>query len=136
MSSSPNMLQDVADFHELVLNSTPMPAPTLVSTEYCLERMRFLSEELEEFSESAMVGDIVGVADALADLIYVALGTAHHMGMPFDDIWRAVHEANMRKVRGATKRGNEVDAMKPLGWVGPERAIARALSTALSTAGS
>lgn len=128
MNSSPNMFQDVADFHEHVLNTHPQSAPSLVDPDYCLERIRFLSEELTELTDSAMVGDIVGVADALADLVYVALGTAHMMAMPFDEIWRAVHEANMRKVRGTTKRGNNVDAMKPLGWVGPEAAITRALS--------
>jgi len=68
-----------------------------------------------------------GVADALADLVYVALGTAYKMGLPFDSIWQAVQAANMRKVAGPTKRGNKVDACKPEGWVGPETAIARAI---------
>jgi len=76
----------------------------------------------------------VGVADALADVIYVALGTAYRMGLPFDEIWGAVQAANMRKVRGLTKRGNKVDAMKPAGWVGPEAEIARAIGSALDHA--
>jgi len=122
------MLRDVADFHELILNDYADVTPSLVSEEYCLERARFIHEELTEFAEATNSGDIVGAADALADIVYVALGTAYKMGLPFDEIWQAVQSANMHKVRGMTKRGNKIDAVKPEGWVGPEAAIARAIN--------
>lgn len=122
-----SMCKDVADFHEMILQDHGENYPSLVSLEYCVERSRFLAEELDEFAIAAGDANIVGLADALADLVYVALGTAYKMGLPFDDIWAAVHEANMRKVSGQTKRGNRIDAMKPVGWVGPEAAIARAI---------
>lgn len=122
------MCKDVADFHEHILGDFAPAAPTLVSQEYCIERMRFLHEELTEFAEATEAGDIVKTADALADIVYVALGTAHKMGLPFDEIWNAVHAANMRKVAGQTSRGNKVDARKPEGWVPPEAAIARAIN--------
>jgi predicted HAD superfamily Cof-like phosphohydrolase len=122
------MLRDVADFHELILNDYAETPPTLISAEYCMERARFLAEELTEFAQAQADGDIVGVADALADLVYVALGTAYKMGLPFEEIWQAVQSANMQKVRGIGKRGNKVDAVKPAGWVGPEAAIARAIN--------
>ena len=122
-----SMCKDVADFDEKILQDHGENYPSLVSLEYCVERSRFLAEELDEFAIAAGEANIVGLADALADLVYVALGTAYKMGLPFDDIWAAVHEANMRKVSGQTKRGNRVDAMKPVGWVGPEAAIARAI---------
>jgi len=119
-----SMLDDVVCFHNHVLELTPPSSPTLVSQEFCLERFRFMTEELDEFIEASMHGDIVGIADALADIIYVALGTAHQMGLPFQAIWDHVHRANMRKVRGATKRGSSIDARKPEGWVSPEAGIA------------
>jgi len=122
------MLRDVADFHELIRNDYADITPSLVSEEYCLERARFIHEELTEFVEATNSGDIVGAADALADIVYVALGTAYKMGLPFDEIWQAVQSANMHKVRGMTKRGNKIDAVKPEGWVGPEAAIARAIN--------
>lgn len=131
MPSTNNMCKDVADFHELILKDPASGTPTLISAEYCMERARFLMEELTELCEAANTGDIVGVADALADFVYVALGTAYKMNLPFDAIWSAVHAANMRKVAGATKRGNKVDAMKPEGWVGPEAAIAQAIQQGL-----
>lgn len=125
-----NMLKDVEDFHTLILGVEPPATPTLISEEFCMERTRFLAEELTEFAEASASGDIVGVADALADIVYVALGTSIQMGLPWDEIWAAVQSANMRKVSGPTKRGNKVDAMKPAGWVGPEAAIARAIQRA------
>lgn len=127
----PSTFDDVAAFHELILQTYAEPMPSLISAEYCIERARFLHEELDEFCTASNTGDIVGVADALADLVYVALGTAYKMGLPFDKIWSAVHAANMRKVAGQTKRGNKVDAKKPEGWVGPEAEIARAINAKL-----
>lgn len=131
MSSTCDLMQDVVDFHEIILDVYAPSTPTLRSSEYCVERTRFLAEELTEFSDAAAKGDLVGVSDALADIVYVALGTAHMMGLPFEDIWRAVQSANMNKRRGITKRGNAIDAVKPEGWVGPEAAIARALGRKL-----
>lgn len=134
MHSTHSMMRDVADFHELILNDPTNNTPTLLSAEYCTERTKFMYEELSEFIESAQDGNIVGVADALADIVYVALGTAYKMGLPWDEIWAAVQSANMRKVRGTTKRGNKVDAAKPEGWVGPEAAIARAITRSMDNA--
>ena len=134
MSSMSSMLRDVAEFHEHILNDPAEESPSLVSAEYCVARTAFMHEELSEFIISATDGDIVGVADALADIVYVALGTAYKMGLPFEEIWAAVQSANMRKVRGTTKRGNAVDARKPDGWVGPEAVIARAIARSMDDA--
>lgn len=124
---SKDLFDDVAVFHEGILGDFASPLPTMVSPEYVHERLKFMVEELDEFINAEEAGDIVEMADAIADLVYVALGTAYRMGLPFPEIWDAVHAANMRKVRGETKRGNKVDAMKPVGWVGPETEIARAI---------
>ena len=134
MNSIHNMLNDVADFHELILKDPAEQVPTLISAEYCVERVSFLHEELTELMDAAQEGNIVGVSDALADIVYVALGTAYKMGLPFDEIWAAVQSANMHKVAGPTRRGNKVDAMKPPTWIGPEAAIARAINRKLMCA--
>ena len=127
----PDMFQDVSDFHRRVLQQPQAETPSLISRELIVERWRFLQEELDEFIDAGFKGDMVGAADGLADIIYVALGTMYIMNLPADSIWRAVHEANMRKVSGPTKRGNKYDAMKPPGWVGPENAIAEAIGEAI-----
>lgn len=125
------LFKDVALFHEVILHDFASPTPSMVSAEYVEERIKFLLEELEEFMAATRDGNMVDTADALADIIYVALGTAYKMGLPFDEIWNAVQAANMRKQRGMTSRGNKVDAIKPEGWVGPEAEIARAIAVKL-----
>ena len=123
----PSMFDDINEFHEQIIQLEKPAHVGLVSDEFILERTRFLSEELEEFATAGMAGDMVGVADALADIVYVALGTAWQMGIPFQAVWDVVHSANMKKVRGITKRGNKNDAAKPEGWQSPEPAIAAIL---------
>jgi predicted HAD superfamily Cof-like phosphohydrolase len=121
------MFDDVAVFHKQILNQAPAESPSLISRAFILERTRFMQEELDEFTQAGFEGAMTAAADGLADIVYVAIGTAYLMGLPFDAIWNAVQAANMRKVRGKTSRGNEFDAAKPPGWVGPERDISAAI---------
>lgn len=122
---------DVAEFHHQVLG-IESTAPTWETPNSLDERYEFMREELEEFGEAVNAEDMVKAADALADLVYVALGTAHQMGLPFDEIWAAVHKANMQKMRGIGKRGMVYDAVKPPEWVGPEAEIYAAIYAAAS----
>lgn len=88
-------------------------------------RLKFILEEAAEFAAAHAAGDIVGVADALADLIYVAAGSAHFLGLPLDDVWREVQRANMAKVRAESaadprsKRRHAMDVVKPENWIAP-----------------
>ena len=122
------LLKDVETFQRDITGIEPANTLTLVNPEYVVARANFMDEEVREFVDAAMGGDMVGVADALADVIYVAVGTASSMGIPLDKVWDVVHAANMKKVKGMTKRGIANDAVKPAGWVGPEKAIAAILA--------
>lgn len=91
------------------------------------ERVEFMQEELDEFVDASGLTnqnydsqDLAKQADALVDLVYVALGTAVMMGLPWDWLWDDVHRANMMKERGVTHRGHAVDVKKPPGWKGPQ----------------
>jgi predicted HAD superfamily Cof-like phosphohydrolase len=88
---------------------------------------RFLMEELSELMKAHEKQNLVDAADALADLAYVTMGCAHHMGINLPDILRIVHSFNMYKEPGTTSRGYLQDAIKPPGWQGPEEMIALAL---------
>lgn len=88
-----------------------------------LERVKFHFEEAsEEFAKAAAAQDMALMADALVDAVYVLKGSAVMLGLTsvWSKLWNDVHEANMRKVPGATHRGNLVDVKKPPGWVGPQ----------------
>jgi hypothetical protein len=75
------------------------PAPRLLSPEEAKFRIKFLREELEEFEEGVREGDLAKCADALVDLVYVALGTAHMQMLPWDELFAEVQRANMTKER-------------------------------------
>lgn len=100
-------------------------APSLLDKDTLDFRIGFLREELQEFEESAGRDDLEGMADALVDIVYIALGTAHMMGLPWQRLWDSVQEANMAKRMAKpdgsdSKRGSPLDVVKPPGWVGPD----------------
>jgi len=87
-------------------------------------RLRFLKEELEELTIAYATNDQEGIADALVDLVYVALGTAHLHGFPWEMLFYEVHSANMKKERATraedSSRGSTHDVIKPFGWTKPD----------------
>lgn len=112
-------------------------APTLLTSAEASYFARFIMEELSEFLKAHEERDLVGVSDAIVDLIYVALGSAHAMGLPFEKLFNIVHQANMEKVPAndlqRSKRGAQYDVVKPLGWEAPETKISIALATHKNT---
>lgn len=128
---------DVRSFHRRFdLPHHPHTEPGILAEDVFEFRLKFLKEELLEFEEAHREGHVVNAADAIADLVYVALGTAHLMGLPFDAIWSEVQRANMAKVRATgaddarSKRGHGLDVVKPEGWRPPDHnpAVRAALS--------
>lgn len=61
-------------------------------------RMDLLDEEVSELHEAVEKGDIVKISDAIADITYVAVGTAVAYGIPFDAVFAEVHRSNMTKI--------------------------------------
>jgi len=62
--------------------------------------------------------DIEGIADGLADLIVVAIGTAQAYGIDLRPVFDEVHAANMRKLDGPKRADGK--QLKPEGWKGPD----------------
>ena len=61
-------------------------------------RYELIREELEELKEAMDEKDIVGVADALSDLLYVVYGAGHSFGIDLDNCFNEVHRSNMSKL--------------------------------------
>jgi predicted HAD superfamily Cof-like phosphohydrolase len=61
-------------------------------------RVALLEEEVGEFVAASEKGDLVGIADALADIVYVIYGTALTYGIDLDSVLREVHRSNMSKL--------------------------------------
>lgn len=122
-----DLFQDVGDFHrKFDLPSFPEVGPAFIDGSAFEFRYKFLEEELAELLEAYNDRDLAKVLDALVDLVYVALGTAHLFGLPFNEAWAAVQRANLQKERAASasdprsKRGHQLDVVKPAGWQPPD----------------
>ena len=76
------------------------------------QRVSLILEEAAEVCESLAKGDVVELADGLADLIYVVIGTAVAYGLPISELFDEVHRSNMTKnvcdeplLKGKTSKG-------------------------------
>lgn len=74
-------------------------------TEECMELIDALGLHTGDGVISVGPPDVVKVADALADLLYVTVGAALEWGIPLDRVFAEVHRSNMTKTPG-TKRGD------------------------------
>ena len=63
-------------------------------------RMDLIEEEVGELNEAIFdaSGDLVEVADALADILYVVYGAGHAFGIDLDKCFSEVHRSNMSKL--------------------------------------
>ncbi len=61
-------------------------------------RVDLLVEEVREFADATAQRDLVGIADALADIVYVAYGAAVTYGINLDAALHEVHRSNMSKL--------------------------------------
>ena len=61
-------------------------------------RYELIREELEELREGLDKRDIVEIADALTDLLYVVYGAGHSFGINLDECFEEVHNSNMSKL--------------------------------------
>jgi len=61
-------------------------------------RQALLDEEVDELRAAVAAGDVVGIADALADIVYIVSGTAHAYGIDLDAVTTEVHRSNMTKL--------------------------------------
>lgn len=61
-------------------------------------RYDLIKEELEELFEAMGEKDIVGVADALTDILYVTYGAGHAFGIDLDACFDEVQRSNMSKL--------------------------------------
>ena len=87
---------DVAKFHHAggqLVHSTPTVPPPDVGR----LRQRLIREECDEVCTALDEGNLVQIADGIADAVYVLLGTAVSCGIDMAPVWQAVQQANMAK---------------------------------------
>jgi len=86
----------VRDFHErfgLPRNDSPA-WPGEVAHRL---RVNLIEEELAELRNAGETHDLVEIADALGDLLYVVYGTAVTYGIDLEPVFSEIHRSNMSK---------------------------------------
>jgi len=61
-------------------------------------RIDLIREELDELTEAMKNKDLLEVADALTDILYVAYGAGHAFGIDLDKCFEEVQNSNMSKL--------------------------------------
>ena len=61
-------------------------------------RIDLIKEELDELSEAMKNKDLLEVADALTDILYVTYGAGHAFGIDLDKCFEEVQNSNMSKL--------------------------------------
>ena len=61
-------------------------------------RIDLIKEELEELTEALQKKDLLEVADALTDILYVTYGAGHAFGINLDACFNEVQNSNMSKL--------------------------------------
>jgi predicted HAD superfamily Cof-like phosphohydrolase len=116
-----NWYNDVKDFH-IAFGQRVGQSP-LIPEDYNERdlRINLLEEEFKEYINAEEKNDITEIADALADIIYIACGTAVSYGIPLDKVFAEVHRSNMAKlVDGKPIYREDGKVMKPAGWTPPD----------------
>jgi predicted HAD superfamily Cof-like phosphohydrolase len=92
-------LQQLWDFQSSY-NQVRNIKPTLIEPDDYYLRYRLGKEELVEYLEACNNDDLVEVTDALADQLYILLGTmiAHGMQDIIENVFNEVHRSNMSKL--------------------------------------
>jgi len=116
------MKKQIADIKQFqtIFGFNVQPEPVIPSEDVEVLRNSLLVEEVEELWEASRNGDIVEVADAITDILYIVLGTACEYGVidKLEECWDLVHQNNMGKVHpdGTIKRREDGKILKPEGF--------------------
>lgn len=98
----------------------------------CIREGSMIEEELAELGTAYREEDLVGEADALADIIFVAVGSLYKLCQgdknKFERIMEAVIYANNSKSSSKNEQGK---ITKPEDFVGPEEVIKEVLNDQL-----
>ncbi len=95
-----NKIKAVHDFHEAFgLGIEDSPTVNL-SSEKLMLRFNLMAEENEEYLEAAKNNDLVEVADALGDMLYILCGTILEHGMQYkiEEVFTEIQRSNMSKL--------------------------------------
>ena len=93
-------IQSVREFHDaFLIENQDAPVAAIAEKDYLL-RHRLMMEENDEYLAAAKDGDLVEVADALGDMLYILCGTIlkHGMQDKIVEVFEEIQRSNMSKL--------------------------------------
>lgn len=125
MIEKPDVFGDVLEFTKAFAPDQILPSPGNPTDDIISLRLNLVNEECDELCDACSEYDLIGIADALADLQYVLNGMAIAFGIDLRRVHTEVHRANMTKTGGVRREDGKV--LKPANWNAPD--IERILET-------
>jgi predicted HAD superfamily Cof-like phosphohydrolase len=94
-----NKLKSVAEFHEVFKIGNAEEITLLEEKDYTL-RYNLIKEENDEYLDACKNKDIVEIADALGDQLYILCGTIlkHGLQHKIEEVFDEIHRSNMSKL--------------------------------------
>lgn len=92
-------LDSVKEFHEKFKQNNGF-SPTLITEEEATLRHKIMIEEVDEYMDAVKDKDMVGIADALGDQLYILCGTIlkHGMHNIIEQVFDEIHASNLSKL--------------------------------------
>jgi predicted HAD superfamily Cof-like phosphohydrolase len=99
MSRLYEKIKSVEEFHN-VFKIGNAPEMTLISEKDYTLRYNLIKEENEEYLEACKNGDMIEIADALGDQLYILFGTIlkHGLQHKIEEVYDEIHRSNMSKL--------------------------------------
>ncbi len=93
MSNFEKVKKFMETFGQEVKNTPSFPKENIIKLRYAL-----IEEELSELKLAIDTKNIIEVADALTDILYVTYGAGHAFGIDLDKCFQEVQNSNMSKL--------------------------------------
>lgn len=93
-------IDKVREFHDAFsISNATQPTGNLAETDYTL-RYNLMKEEVDEYLDACKEGNIVEIADALGDQLYILCGTIlkHGLQHKMEEIFCEIQNSNMSKL--------------------------------------
>lgn len=99
MSKLHEKIKSVEEFHNVFQIGNADEMRLIDEKEYTL-RYNLIKEENEEYLEACKNGDLVEIADALGDQLYILFGTIlkHGLQHKIEEVYDEIHRSNMSKL--------------------------------------
>ena len=93
-------LEHVEKFHDTFGIPNEYSPKGGISNDLIELRFRLMAEENDEYLEAAKNGDLIEVADALGDMMYILCGTilSHGMQHKIEEVFEEIQRSNMSKL--------------------------------------